>query len=94
VAGAAFLRGAGSVQRRQVAVLACNVDIVEAFQLCQQTVVGAGFGLLWNGVCAAEIRAACDLVGTPPARRQVVAEGCSYMGEIQAAEINGRAKRR
>ena len=88
--------GDGDTDDRRVAVVrvwACNRLPVDVFCLCQESALPAGLdGVLWQGIAAQEIHAACTLLRIPRHRWPAIAADVRYMGECVARERNRRAK--
>ncbi|MGQ0529986.1 MAG: hypothetical protein ACT4PG_09275 [Panacagrimonas sp.] len=62
------------------------------FECCQLTCIG-GMGAFYNGICATEVLAACDLHAVPRRERAELAADVQYMGRTVSDALNERAKR-
>lgn len=99
-AGADWLRAADASTERSderevdVEVLGCNWDAVHVYLRCVQQVAGAGFGLLYLGITAAECRAALALLRQPRTRWADILIAVQDMGQIAADELNRRMQRK
>lgn len=59
-----------------VGVLPRNMGVVAVFRRCQPQ-IAVGMGVLWQGVCAREVLAACLMSRTPRA------DWCRYLDGVQ-----------
>lgn len=74
-------------------VLQCNVGIVAVWRRCMMT-VGVGMGVVWQGISAAEVRAACILSRVPRVDWPRYVDGVQLMGQIVARNRNEAEARR
>lgn len=93
--GGDWLRADADAPEREsvVPVLDCNWDALQVYQHCQQSVVGAGFGIIHLGVAASECRAAIALLRPPRTRHAQILDGVQQLGQYVATDLNRRARR-
>ncbi|MFM2287125.1 MAG: hypothetical protein RL684_268 [Pseudomonadota bacterium] len=74
-------------------VLPGNRVVVDTFQRCQPQ-ISVGMGVLWQGVTASEIRAACVLGHVPRADWPKVLDGVQLMARVVANVRNEEEAKR
>lgn len=70
-----------------IGVLPRNVGVVEVFQRCQPQ-IGIGMGVVWQGVGATEVRAACLMSRVPRADWPRYLDGVQGMARVVAQVRN------
>lgn len=73
-----------------LAVLPWCHSIVETFKRCQPQ-ISVGMGVLWQGVTAGEVRAACDMLNVPRSEWPYHIDGVQLMARTIAELRNKQA---
>lgn len=76
-----------------IGVLPANQVVVDTFKRCQPQ-IGVGMGVLWQGVSAGEIRAACVLSHVRRADWPRVMDGVQLMARVVAGIRNEEKPRK